>query len=262
MGSRLTDSSPQGGARKKLLDAAITIIREQGYAGTTVEQLCGRAGVTKGAFFHHFASKDSLAIAALSHFSELSSALFAAAPYHRFDDPLDRVLGYLDFRKELLRGRVAEFTCLVGTMVQEAYETHPDIQRACNASIADHAATVASDIADAMKHYRLRASWTAESLALHMQTVLQGAFILAKAQGNAGTAETSIDHLRRYTESLFRGPRTKADRQRRPCRTGRLQGIARNPKPSGSMPSRTHLGRAVTSLQSSPNATKDGLHTA
>jgi hypothetical protein len=37
----------------------------------------------------------------------------------RNNDPLDRVLGYMDFRKSILRGEAAEFTCLVGTMVQE-----------------------------------------------------------------------------------------------------------------------------------------------
>lgn len=193
-------------ARSKLLEAAISTIREKGYAGTSVDELCARAGVTKGAFFHHFPTKDSLGVAAANHWSELSVTLFAAAPYQRSEDPLDRVLGYLDFRKTLLRGEVAEFTCLAGTMVQEAYGTHPDIRRACDASIAGHAAQVESDIAAAMKLYRIRAPWTAESLALHTQVVLQGAFILAKAQGNARVAETSIEHLRRYVELLFRCP--------------------------------------------------------
>ena len=205
--------SPSGGARSKLLDAAISIIREKGYAATSVDELCAKAGVTKGGFFHHFPSKDSLAVAAANQWSELSHALFAAAPYHRFDDPLDRVLGYLDFRKAMLRGGVAEFTCLAGTMVQEVYGTHPDIRNACHATIGSHAATVESDIADAMKLYQIRAPWTAESLALHTQAVLQGAFILAKAKGNAKVAAASIDHLRRYVELLFGRPRKNASRK-------------------------------------------------
>ena len=67
------------GARSKLLDAAISIIREKGYAATSVEELCTRAGVTKGAFFHHFPTKDSLAVAAANRWTDLSGALFAAA---------------------------------------------------------------------------------------------------------------------------------------------------------------------------------------
>jgi TetR/AcrR family transcriptional repressor of nem operon len=208
--------TPPGGARAKLFDAATSVIREKGYAATSVDDLCAKAGVTKGAFFHHFPSKGALGVAAADHWSEMSGALFAAAPYHRLDDPLDRVLGYLDFRKSLLRGPVAGFTCLVGTMVQEVYETHPDIRRACDQSISGHAAKVESDIAEAMKRYRIRAAWTAESLALHVQAVLQGAFVLAKAKGNAQVAEASVDHLRRYIELLFRRPKAKARRKRRP----------------------------------------------
>jgi TetR/AcrR family transcriptional repressor of nem operon len=218
MNSQSAEPRPSGGARSKLLDAAISIIRKKGYAATSVDELCAWAGVTKGAFFHHFPSKDSLAVAATNHWTELSDALFAAAPYHRFDDPLDRVLGYLDFRKAMLRGDVAEFTCLAGTMVQEAYGTHPDIRHACDACIGGHAAKLESDIADAMKLYHLRGPCTAESLALHTQAVLQGAFILAKAKGSAAVVEASIDHLRRYIELLFSRPGKSTIRKGRPRR--------------------------------------------
>jgi TetR/AcrR family transcriptional repressor of nem operon len=213
MSPQAIERPASGAARSRLLDAAFSIIRQKGYAATSVDDLCAKAGVTKGAFFHHFPSKDSLAVAAVNQWSEVNAAFFSAAPYHQFDDPLDRVLGYLDFRRAMLRGDVAEFTCLAGTMVQEAYGTHPGIRHACDASIGSHAAQVESDIAGAMKRYRIRAPWTAESLALHTQAVLQGAFILAKARGNAALVEASIDHLRRYVELLFRGPTKKAGRK-------------------------------------------------
>jgi len=190
-------------ARTKLLDAAFTAIRTKGYAATTVDELCAAAGVTKGAFFHHFKSKDDLAVAAADHWAETTGALFTAAPYHAAPDPLDRVLGYIDFRKAILKGRVPEFTCLVGTMVQEAYASHPGIREACARSICGHAETLEGDIAAAMKKYRIHAEWTPASLALHTQAVLQGAFILAKAKGGPQVAADSADHLRRYVELLF-----------------------------------------------------------
>jgi TetR/AcrR family transcriptional repressor of nem operon len=210
MNREITPAPPKPGARVKLLDSALALIRRQGYSSTSVDELCAEAGVTKGAFFHHFKSKDALAVAAANHWSEKTAIFFQTAPYHRFSDPLDRILGYLDFRKSILKGEIAEFTCLVGTMVQETYGTNPDIREACEASIWGHAATIEADISEAMKRRRIRASWSAESLALHTQAVLQGAFILAKAKGGAGVAVASIDHLRRYIELLFKPAIQKA----------------------------------------------------
>lgn len=190
-------------AKAKLLETALQVIREQGYSATTVDELCRSAGVTKGAFFHHFPSKNALAVAAADHWSEVTGGFFATAPYHELDDPLDRVLGYLDFRKQILQGELPEFTCLVGTMVQETYASNPDIRDACARSIIDHAAVVERDIELARKQYGIDADWTAASLALYTQAVLQGAFILAKATGGPEIAAESIDHLIRYLRLLF-----------------------------------------------------------
>ena len=194
-------------ARQKLLDAAMAVIREKGYVATTVDELCARAGVAKGSFFHHFPDKEALAVAAANYWSEMTGALFASAPYHAHKDPLDRVLGYIDFRRALLQGEVPDFTCVVGTMVQEVYVTNPAIRDACDASISGHAEKVEADIAEAMKERGIRTNWTAKSLALHTQAVLQGAFILAKAKGGADIAASSVDHLRRYVELLFQAPK-------------------------------------------------------
>lgn len=208
MTDSVADKPGRGKARASLLDAALAVIRAKGYAATSVDDLCHAAGVTKGAFFHHFPSKDHLAAAAAEHWSETTAALFAAAAYHAHEDPLQRVLGYIDFRLALIRGALPEFTCLVGTMVQEAYLSSGDIRAACEASIVGHAAQLEPDIAAAM-HRHGCVGWSARSLALHTQAVLQGAFILAKATGDPDAARDSIRHLRRYLELLFSQPRTK-----------------------------------------------------
>ena len=190
-------------ARTKLLDAALGEIRAKGYSATSVDDLCEKAGVTKGAFFHHFKSKDALAVAAADHWSATTSALFEGAPYHDGDDPLQRVLAYIDFRKELVRGGIPEFTCLVGTMVQEAYGASDEIRDACWRSISGHAETLEADIADAAKKYGVK-GLNPKSLALYTQASIQGAFILAKAKNDPDVAIDCIGHLKRYVELLFR----------------------------------------------------------
>lgn len=195
-------------ARETILNAALVLIRTKGFAATSVDDLCKAAGVTKGAFFHHFASKDALGIAAARHWDEMTSGFFAGAPYHRHEDPLARVLGYIAFRREILQGELPEFTCLVGTMVQEVHCSSRPIAEACRETIHHHAARIEADIAAAMQARGWRpdgadTGWSAESLALHSQAVLQGAFILAKAEGGPARAAESIDHLDRYVRLLF-----------------------------------------------------------
>jgi TetR/AcrR family transcriptional repressor of nem operon len=196
-------------SKTKILDAALHVIRAKGYAATTIDDICYAAGLTKGSFFHHFKSKEELALAAAMHFGAMAANLFAAAPYRSLKDPLARVLAYVDFRKAILQGSLPDYTCLLGTMVQETYETHPAIREACNVEISAHAADVAKDIAEAKRLYAADASWTPESIALYTQAVLQGAFILAKAKNGPEVAADCLDHLRRYLELLFNQPQQK-----------------------------------------------------
>ena len=201
---RPTKSQPErGDARSRLLEAALKVIREKGFAGTSVDDLCAAAAVTKGAFFHHFKNKEALGVAAAEHWAQTTNGFFEQAPYHDHDDPLDRVLAYIDFRESIIDGELAEFTCLVGTMVQETYDTHPAIREACAESIFGHAKTLEGDIAEAKRGRGIQADWAPASVARHTQAVLQGAFILAKATGDAAVARESAGHLKRYIQLLF-----------------------------------------------------------
>jgi TetR/AcrR family transcriptional repressor of nem operon len=196
-------TTQQSDSKRRLLNAALKVVRSKGYTATRVEDLCVEAGVTKGSFFHHFKSKDDLVLAAVAHWEEVTSSLFEAALYHHHDDPFDRLLGYIAFRKQLLVGELPDVTCFAGMLTQEAYLTRPEIVEACRHSIYGHARTLQPDIEAAMEKYGVGEHWTAESLALHTQAVLQGAFVLAKAKGDAAVAADSVDHLRRYLELLF-----------------------------------------------------------
>src|ERR1700691_5099146 len=101
-------------SKTRLLQAALTVIRTKGYTATRIEDLCEAAGLTKGSFFHHFSSKEELALAAAEHWNTVTGGLFASAPYRRLVDPLDRLLAYVDFRKAILQGELPDFTCFVG----------------------------------------------------------------------------------------------------------------------------------------------------
>lgn len=72
MESSSTAAAGAGGARRqatrqKLYEAAVTLIAEQGFSATTVDEIAERAGVAKGTVYYNFASKNELFEELLRH---------------------------------------------------------------------------------------------------------------------------------------------------------------------------------------------------
>lgn len=196
-------TEPVHPSRQKFIDAATALVREQGYADTTVDDICARAGMKKGSFFHHFRSKEDLLLAAIGHWNAFTGEVFRTAPYRQLADPRDRVLGYVDFRIAILDRPVSEFTCLLGTLVQEVHESHPALLAAADAGMTAHVDEMVADIAAAKAACAPEADWTPESVAYFVQATLQGSFIYAKAKQGADVARSNLAHVRRYLETLL-----------------------------------------------------------
>ncbi len=206
-------ATEQHESKLRLLDAALDVIRSKGYAATTIDDICQEAAVTKGSFFHHFKSKDDLAVEAARHWSESTQSFFDNAEYHKAEDPLDRLLGYVDFRASILNGDAPCYTCLLGTLVQETYETHPAIRTACDEGLSAHIDALLPDIEAAKLRYAPEATWSAEGIGYFIQSVLQGAFIFAKVKQKPDTVRESLAHLRRYLQLLFSSDQQTAQQQ-------------------------------------------------
>ena len=57
----------QHASKTKRLDATFKVMRAKGYGATRIEDVCAEAELTKGSFFHHFKSKEDLALSAVAH---------------------------------------------------------------------------------------------------------------------------------------------------------------------------------------------------
>jgi AcrR family transcriptional regulator len=62
--------------RERWLDTGLALLTEQGPAGVTIDALCGRLGLTKGSFYHHFRGRSAFQVALLDHFERRETQRF------------------------------------------------------------------------------------------------------------------------------------------------------------------------------------------
>ena len=190
-------------SREKVIRAGTELIRRNGYVATTVDEICAEAGVTKGAFFHHFASKEALAEACLDTWTENFMAMIDAAPFHSISDPVEKLVGCMDFFIGALGNPQFVKSCLAGTVVQEVSESHPVLRAGAQACFAAGEQRF-RDLLDAVCRARGVQLDTASIAKLWVGTI-QGSFLLAKASRDDAVVASSLGHVKRYIQSLVGG---------------------------------------------------------
>lgn len=192
--------------RDSLLDAAERLFIERGYAATSVDDICTAAEVTKGAFFHHYPSKQELAVAAAIRFQQVRAELMRAAPFQSDPDPLQRVLGFIDFLSNSIRNERVLRGCLIGTLTQELALCDERLRETCGEGLKRMVRAVLEDLAAAKKSHPTGRRWSPETLANHIVSVLQGSLLISKATGSPDVVVQSLGHVRKYIELLFEDP--------------------------------------------------------
>lgn len=82
--------------RERIINAAISLLWQQSYQGTSVDMLCARAEVKKGSFYHFFRSKKELAIAAIEAAWIHTQANVFSPVFENEDEVLDQLQALID----------------------------------------------------------------------------------------------------------------------------------------------------------------------
>jgi TetR/AcrR family transcriptional repressor of nem operon len=204
MSNRTNQNTGPAETKLKLLDAGITLMRSRGYSATTVDEICAEAGVTKGAFFHYFKSKDDLARNSLNHFFEGKVQDYNEAPFRKLPDPLERVFGRLDYLKET-GGDRSHVTkgCLIGVFAQELAFTNPGLRDICQQFFSRIAQDFARDLAAAKAAHPAAVEFDPLAVAQSYVALMQGSLLMAKTAGNNEVVRQNVDQYATYLKFLF-----------------------------------------------------------
>lgn len=175
----------RGTSRDALVAAAIRRLRHDGYAATSVDSICAAAGVTKGAFFHSFESKEEIVVTALdTYLDEIQrSYTHASASWPR--SPRARLKSYIDASASIAESRLLHDGCLLGVLARE--ETTPRIARRCAVAFDRWAANMIAAIGGSA------AIELDLDDARFLLSVLQGSLILAKATGDIHVVRKALE---------------------------------------------------------------------
>ncbi len=193
--------------KEKLLDCAQELMLTKGFAATSLDEICKKARVTKGCFFHYFRSKEDLGKSLLERFCCASMATMKENCYakNREGDPLKRVFAYADFAARMSKNSFSAKGCLIGTFAQELSDTHPKIRSICARGFSEWAKIIKEDLDKAKAKYLPKAALDTKSLAEHFIAVFEGSEILAKAKQDHTIVERNMKHLKQYFKSVFKG---------------------------------------------------------
>ena len=189
-------------SRTSILKTARHLMLKYGYAATSVDDICSSARVTKGSFYHFFATKEELGLAVLNGFYEEGAAHVAGGAYAEMNDPYRRLLGLFD-HLEAIGPELWRNGCLMGNFACELAESSQIIRRRV-AEIFDELANRLAPIFRPIVRSQREASELAEQTLM----VIEGAVVMARAHDDPGRIAAGLRRFRRTIEARISESRT------------------------------------------------------
>jgi TetR/AcrR family transcriptional regulator, transcriptional repressor for nem operon len=171
--------------RERLLDAGVEIFHRCGFNGCGVQEITDAAGVPKGSFYNHFASKEALGAAVLDRYWQQR----AGAVVHILEDsevrPRERLRRHFAAMAANMAGRGYTGGCLIGNLGAELSDHSKLVCERLAAVFAGWTGAVETCIRQAQQEGDIRADCSPRVLAAFLINAWEGAVLRAKVDKNA-----------------------------------------------------------------------------
>jgi TetR/AcrR family transcriptional repressor of nem operon len=186
--------------KENLLKSAYDLFLEKGYYAASVDNICKRADVSKGSFFHYFKSKEELGIEVLKWYYAYATNLVMSGSFMKEPDPVKRVFGFIDHTEEVSE-QLWGNGCLLGSFVTDLSASNEKVAAKVSnifSGLTDRLSKIFYPVAEKNKKV------TAQELAEQYLLIIEGAIILAKAKNDWKKVISAIQNFRNYLELLMR----------------------------------------------------------
>lgn len=196
-------STRANSSRERLLATAESMILENGFAGTTIDEIIEKAAITKSGFFYHFSGKTELARALIDRYIQTDSDVFleiSARADSLSEDPLQRALIFLNLFGEMVAGmNELHPGCLAAAFTYETQQFDDEIRRRIEDGMLEWRAIIVRRLEEIVEKYPPRTEVSINALADMFTATVEGGILLARIYGNN---EALIDQVKAYRTHL------------------------------------------------------------
>jgi TetR/AcrR family transcriptional repressor of nem operon len=192
--------------RAKILAESKTLVFENGFSGTSIDQILARTGITKGAFFYHFKTKNALAQALIEEFARddighMQEALQKIGELH--SDPLDRLLQFIQEFVDLMSDIEDPPSCLYASYTYEPSQFEPEILEFISETLLTWRKTFEQLLENVLKEYNTKVEVDIAALSNLFTVIFEGSYVVSKALNDPALISGQLKELKNYFHLLF-----------------------------------------------------------
>ena len=180
--------------REHLIDVGVRLMHEKGYSATGLAEILKAADVPKGSFYHHFASKEDFAAAALEKYGMREREHTASILNDTTIPPLKRLRHYFTDLVKFYGQKGAIPGCMMGRFSLDIAAENSRLRKRISGSFSHWQHTIAAVIQQAVARKELPAATDPESLAGFLLNSWEGALLRSLAEESDDALETFLNY--------------------------------------------------------------------
>jgi TetR/AcrR family transcriptional repressor of nem operon len=196
--------------RERILDGAERLVLDRGLAATSIDEILAEAQTSKGAFFHHFPSKNHLARALVERYAANDVAFleeFMGRAEAASDDPAIQMVEFIRLFEHAADEMVSQQpSCLYVSYIYDRQLSEDGTNDLIVGAVRAWRERLAEKLRDAAEVHPPRVPVDPDVLADHVFATFEGAFMLTRAMSDPDLMRRQLELVRGYVALLFGVP--------------------------------------------------------
>jgi AcrR family transcriptional regulator len=188
--------------RETILDAAFQEVHRHGFQAASLSNILAKTGLTKGALYHHFPTKDDLGLAVIDEVVREGLDAMLFAPLRESDTPFDTLLDIIRYKAQRTDLENVSLGCPLNNLMQEMSPLNATFKKRLNAVLATWQAAVADALARAQKQGTVRRDVDCRAAALFIVSSWEGCVGVAKAMQSVKDFRLCMKQLEEHVAGL------------------------------------------------------------